>query len=82
MNTAQNIEMARKAGFLTGAMDIGNGQQNPFVTSIGNTFMFELEQFARLVAAHEREACIRACDAVDLIGADDCIVAIRARGEL
>ena len=28
----------------------------------------------------EREACIRDCDSVDLIGADDCIAAIRARG--
>jgi hypothetical protein len=28
----------------------------------------------------EREACIRACDGVDLIGADECIAAIRARG--
>lgn len=41
----------------------------------------ELERFAALVAAHERAACIRACDTVDLIGADDCIEAIRARDE-
>ena len=29
----------------------------------------------------EREACIRDCDSVDLVGADDCIAAIRARGQ-
>ncbi len=29
----------------------------------------------------EREACIRDCDSVDLAGADDCIAAIRARGQ-
>ena len=32
-------------------------------------------------AAAEREACIRDCDSVDLAGADDCIAAIRARGQ-
>lgn len=32
-------------------------------------------------AADEREACIRDCDSVDLAGADDCIAAIRARGQ-
>ena len=40
-----------------------------------------LERFAALVAAAEREACIRDCDSVDLVGADDCIAAIRARGQ-
>jgi hypothetical protein len=40
----------------------------------------ELEAFAALVAAAEREACIKACDSVDLVGADDCIFAIRERG--
>ena len=39
-----------------------------------------LEKFAELIAATEREACIRDCDSVDLAGADDCIDAIRARG--
>jgi hypothetical protein len=40
----------------------------------------ELERFAALVAAAEREACIKACDSVDLVGADECIFAIRERG--
>jgi len=39
------------------------------------------QKFAELVAAAEREACIRDCDSVDLAGADDCIAAIRARGQ-
>ena len=34
----------------------------------------------REAVAREREACIRDCDSVDVIGADDCIAAIRARG--
>ena len=29
----------------------------------------------------ENAACIRECDSVDLVGADDCIAAIRARRE-
>ena len=29
----------------------------------------------------EREACIRDCDSVDVVGADVCAAAIRARGE-
>jgi hypothetical protein len=41
----------------------------------------KVEAFANLVAAAEREACIRDCDSVDLVGADDCIAAIRARGQ-
>lgn len=32
-------------------------------------------------AAAEREACIRACDSVNVVGADECLAAIRARGE-
>jgi len=47
-------------------------------------FIFDcygIERFASLVAAAEREACIRDCDSVDLVGADDCIAAIRARGQ-
>ena len=43
----------------------------------------ELQKFAALVAAHEREACAKLCDAlhyeVDAYGAQ-CAVAIRARG--
>ena len=48
-----------------------------------------LERFAALVAAHEREACAKACDAKAIIEgavieggtAQRCAAAIRARGE-
>ena len=49
----------------------------------------ELERFAALVAAHEREACAKVCDAVQKKNEDDgawmwearnCAAAIRARG--
>ena len=48
-----------------------------------------LERFAALVAAHEREACAKVCDAVQKKNEDDgawmwearnCAAAIRARG--
>lgn len=52
--------------------------------------MPQLERFAALVAAHEREACVKVCEELLTIissgdehmdGVTDCIVAIRARGE-
>ena len=39
----------------------------------------EFERFAALVAAHEREACAKVCDAV--LGENNVSAAIRARGE-
>ena len=45
----------------------------------------EVERFAILAyeagRAAENEACIRDCNGIDLIGADDCAAAIRARRE-
>jgi len=40
--------------------------------------MFQLESFAFLVAAAEREACAKQLDA---LGCDHCAAAIRARGQ-
>jgi hypothetical protein len=43
----------------------------------------DLEHFASLIAAHEREACAKVCDGMDHNGvmiAADCAAAIRARG--
>ena len=43
----------------------------------------ELERFATLVAAHEREACAKVCDEYDMdhIVGQQLAAAIRARGE-
>ena len=45
----------------------------------------ELEAFAKLVAAHEREACAKVCEDLDAWNMDDpastAVTAIRARGE-
>ena len=73
MNRDEIIKLARevKGAARTSATD-------------GSLWLFSeshLERFAALIAAAEREACIRDCDSVDLVGADDCIAAIRARGQ-
>jgi len=52
-------------------------------------FIDELERFAALVAAAEREACAKVCDEVGMLGrdalgkfwTDKCAAAIRARGD-
>ncbi len=43
----------------------------------------ELEAFAALVAAAERESCAKMCEDLDHFGADciDCAAGIRARGK-
>ena len=62
-------------------------------TDFHKSALFHLEAFAKLVAAKEREACIHACreiysawmcetdEDVDAPDPNDCIRAIRARGE-
>ena len=65
------IRMAREAGL---SNEIG---------AFGYPYLLELERFAALVAAHEREACAKVCDGMDHNGvmiAADCAAAIRARG--
>lgn len=56
------IRMAREAGFKTGKFDYGDGSEAmPFIQSIAtSTFLPELERFATLVAAREREVCTAA----------------------
>jgi hypothetical protein len=79
MNREDIIRMEREA-VLTGLMEVG--------------LIDYFERFAALVAAAEREACVRACDAViermhdegegptgNIGWVKDCIDAIRARGE-
>ena len=58
----------------------------------GDAWLFDdnqqLERFAALVAAHEREACAKVCEQIDTAAfgserpaPNDCAAAIRARGE-
>jgi hypothetical protein len=87
MTQDEIIEMARQAGFLYGVM---GPSETRFVTAIGHTFTVELEAFAALVAAKEREACAKVCEELPPVGESkqweratlkDCAAAIRARGE-
>ena len=65
------IRMAREAAFANegGSVEFNN--------------LDNLEHFANLVAAQEREACARVCegDGVRQVTGDECAVAIRARCE-
>ena len=58
MTTNEIMAMAREAGFRTGQINLSNGPPVPFIApASGTSCMFELERFATLVAAAEREAC-------------------------
>ena len=75
MTQDEIIRMAREAGLSIR----GHYDEN------GSTPQ-ELERFAALVAAHEREACAKVCEEVDkhfdyTIAARQCAAEIRARGE-
>jgi hypothetical protein len=67
------IRMAREAGVYAAHTEL--------------TLMAGLERFAALVAAAEREACAKVCDARCIADgwegcyADECAAAIRARGK-
>jgi hypothetical protein len=89
MTQDEILEMARQAGFLYGTMGPSNAR---FVTAIGHTFIVELETFAKLVAAKEREACAKRCEELEKAWVNaglwkvtheykECSAAIRARGE-
>ncbi len=57
------IRWAREAGFQTGSIYGGDGNPiHPLIRSIGDSCTVEMERFAKLVAAAEREACARICD--------------------
>jgi len=57
------IKLAREAGFITGVTHASSGYSHPFVHPVAfPTCLVELERFAALVAAAEREACAKVCD--------------------
>ena len=74
MDREEIIRMAREAGF--------RDTTTP-VVALGVSWE-QVERFATLIAAAEREACAKVCDGMDHNGvmiAADCAAAIRARGE-
>lgn len=73
MDREDIIRMAREAGFDPHDMS------DDFTCNL-----MDIERFAALVAAAEREACAKVCDGMDHNGvmiAADCAAAIRARGQ-
>ena len=85
MNREDIIRMAREAGLrvgtnLSGVVLVGS----PAEIGLAHLTIEELERFAALVAAQEREACAKVCEDMDHDGvmiAADCAAAIRARSK-
>ena len=83
MTQDEIIEMARQAGFF---INYELTITSPFIEDICISPM--LKEFAKLVAAKEREACAKLCDELDsnsypyvVVFPNKCAEAIRARGE-
>ena len=87
MNRDDIIRMAREAGLGTALCH--NSVEGERVWIEGADWHDELERFAALVAAAEREECAKECDKIahrnsglELgVGASWCAAAIRARGQ-
>ena len=88
MTQDEIIEMAREAG-LAFEKDAVLDFDNEEYSKIWQTYMFvgkqEIETFAKLVAAKEREACAKVCENLyeedESVSIGECVAAIRARGE-
>ena len=92
MNREDIIRMAREAQLGTSLIHKG-GEQRVWIE--GADWHDELERFAALVAAAEREACAKVTEDIDIVEFEHCMVlhqdaaktltnaaaAIRARGE-
>lgn len=81
MNREDIIRMARDAGF---GVLLPSGDGGGEIYAAADVYTDEMERFAALVAAAEREACARVCDAlaspVHWMTAQACAEAIRERG--
>lgn len=59
------LRLAREAGFQTGKVDLASGTGSmPFAQSYGDWCFVELQAFAKLVAAAERQECARVSESV------------------
>lgn len=76
------IRMAREAGFRAGHIELYNSDPMPFVAPCSATdCMPELERFASIVAAAEREACASLCEHLGGMSSNWHAESIRARGK-
>ena len=58
MNKEEIIRLAREAGL----WEIVEGYSSEYANGDPELFLEEVERFAALVAAHEREECAKVCD--------------------
>lgn len=66
MTRNEIIELAREAGFRAGHIKLGNSDPLPFVAPCSAMDCLpELERFAALVAAAERDACAKVCEELE-----------------
>lgn len=80
MNKEELIAVAREAGFRAGTISMSDGESLPFVAPVSATScIVELERFAALVAAHEREQCAKLADDMDFSPNGIIAYAIRSR---
>ena len=84
MTKEEIIEMAKQADIDIGMWEKLSDNDDVFGYGIDGTHE-NLEAFAKLVAEHEREACLKICERQASTnyweGADVCAEAIRARGQ-
>ena len=73
------IRMAREAGLRSAVLLHIYGGEGALLDSELNELR-NIERFAALVAASEREACAKVCDGWLHADGDHCAAAIRARG--
>ena len=82
MTQDEIIEMARQAWISDKEAQLITEFDEAYLSC---TYLTDLTAFAKLVAAKEREACLKICEAQASTnyweGADVCAEAIRARGE-
>lgn len=84
MTRNEIIKLAREAGLTVGTNISGvTLVGSPSTPGIAHISIEEMQRFAALVAAAEREECVQICDAEATIDgiAQRCAAAIRARGK-
>ena len=83
MTQNEIIKMARESGFITGTKDYADGNGSvKYAVPVGTSgCLVELEKFAQLVAAKEREVCANQVQSWNTSLTDNIAAEIRAREE-
>lgn len=66
MTRDEILTLALRSGFKTGIVKYSDGtKQGDFAEAVGANCLANLERFAALVAATEREECAKVCEAIE-----------------